>query len=102
MDLTKAQKATIRDWQAKLPVSPQWTIDDVLFYNRGTELTYIKGRESGPYMQVTRGGKFTIGTYEIALPHISDGLFTPHLALDLNIKDAKELSFKIIKKGGKI
>jgi len=102
MDLSKTQKATIRDWQAKLPVSPQWTIDGVLFYNQGTELTFIKGAEAGPYMQVTKDGKFTIGTYEIAFPHISDGIFTPRLEIELSIQDAKELSFKIIKKGGKI
>jgi len=97
MELTKTDKAAIADWRKGLPKYPNWIIDDVLFYNHGIELSYNKNLEDGHYVELTKEGKLTIGTYQIGFPHISDALFTPLLILEMPMADAKNLSFKLLR-----
>ena len=95
--LTKTQKAAIKDWQKSKP-NGSWKMDTVTFYNTGIDLSYIRKNEfEGHYVQTHPDGRITIGTFEIAYPNITDGIFTPLLELELTMKEAKELQHKLLK-----
>ena len=85
--MTTDQKEKIIDWQNKLPKGINFTLDTVLFYNRGVKLEH-SGGEDGHYINIEEDGKTTLGTYEGAIPWITDAIFRPEVTLDLSIVDS--------------
>jgi len=94
VELTKTQKAAIKDWQKNLPPGT-WRLDPVLLHNAGTKLWY-RGGLSGSYIEFTTEGEFIIGIYDHAYDGITDGILTPFLTLDISYTDADHLIKKLI------
>ncbi len=64
-------------WRSITDISTsQWVEDSVTKLNGKGYLYYIGG-DDGYFMRISPDGKFTIGTYEGAYPHIGEALFTP-------------------------
>lgn len=88
-----------RQWIAVTANSQyQWTADEVTRQNGRGEL-YFLGGESGIYMRIQPEGLLSIGTYEGAIPHIGEALFTQKAVRDCGSFDqafqkAVELSGK--------
>ena len=59
----------------------RWTEDEITRLN-GRGALYYYGGEDGIYMRIQPDGKLSIGTYEGALPHIGEALFTPKASMD--------------------
>lgn len=51
-----------------------WQVDEIQLHNHQRYLIY-KGGQDGKYVEVDADGKATIGTYEGALPCITDACF---------------------------
>lgn len=74
--------AEIKQWLAVTENSRyQWTKDEVTRRNGRGSLFYFGG-ENGIYMHVKPGGALDIGTYEGALPHIGEAMFTRKESVD--------------------
>ena len=66
----------LRQWLAVTENSRyQWTEDEVTRLN-GRGALYYFGGEDGVYIRVQPDGELSLGTYEGALPHIGEALFT--------------------------
>ncbi|HBR07478.1 MAG TPA: hypothetical protein DD735_01125 [Clostridiales bacterium] len=53
----------------------RWVEDEITRLN-GRGALYYTGGENGIYMRLSPDGKLTAGTYEGAIPHIGEALFT--------------------------
>lgn len=79
--------AEIKQWLAVTENSRyQWTKDEVTRRNGRGSLFYFGG-ENGIYMHVKPGGALDIGTYEGALPHIGEAMFTRKESVDCGTFD---------------
>jgi hypothetical protein len=62
-------------WSAMTESSrSNWTEDEIYRLNGRGAMYYIGG-EDGQYLQITKDGKLTAGTYEGAIPHIGEAFF---------------------------
>ncbi len=59
----------------------QWTADEVTRRNGRGALYYLGGTD-GVYMRIQPKGTLSIGTYEGAIPHIGEALFTQKAVID--------------------
>lgn len=65
-------------WRTRTEQSAgRWMQDLIAYANRGEYLFFKGGTEQGTFVQVTPDGECQTGTYEGALPCISDALFKP-------------------------
>lgn len=88
-----------RQWIAVTANSQyQWTADEVTRQNGRGEL-YFLGGESGIYMRIQPEGLLSIGTYEGAIPHIGEALFTQKTVRDCGSFD--QAFQKAVELGGK-
>ena len=73
--LTDAQ----RDWNYWTAVTEssrfKWTEDEIIRLNGHGAMYYIGG-EDGQFIQIGKDGLLTAGTYEGAIPHIGDAMFS--------------------------
>jgi hypothetical protein len=86
-------------WQSVTAGSAYRWIEDAVTRLNGNGSLFYSGGEDGVYMRLTRGGKFSGGTYEGAVPHIGEACFIPkaeHQYADYN--GAFEAALKL---GGK-
>ncbi len=93
---------TDSEWRQWMDVTAnsqyQWTTDEVTRQNGRGEL-YFLGGESGIYMRIQPEGTISIGTYEGAIPHIGEALFTQKAVRDCGSFD--QAFQKAVELGGK-
>lgn len=52
-----------------------WMLDEVTFHNK-KEYLFFKGGENGKYINIKTDGMIFFGSYEGAIPHIAEAIFT--------------------------
>ncbi len=81
---------TQAEYAAWLDVTKQsagrWQVDPVQWLNERRMLVY-KGGVSGQFAVVERDGRLDLGTYEGALPHIAEALFTTAMTFKFASQD---------------
>ena len=86
-------------WRAVTEASRfQWTEDPISRLNNKGAMYYIGG-EDGCYIDISKDGKVTVGTYEGAYPHIGEAAF--YVKGTRQLKDFNEAFEYAIKLGGK-
>ena len=71
-----------KQWMAVTENSQhQWTEDEITRRN-GRGALYYLGGEDGVYIRIQPEGKLSVGTYEGALPHIGEAVFTRKAVMD--------------------
>lgn len=63
-------------WQAVTAESTRRWVEDSITLLNGNGALYYTGGEDGLYMRLFPDGKLTVGTYEDAIPHIGEAIFT--------------------------
>lgn len=63
-------------WQKITDSSRYRWVEDAVTRLNGRDLLYYSGGDSGVYMRITQDGVLQAGTYEGAIPHIGEALFT--------------------------
>lgn len=72
----------LKQWIAVTAASQhQWTEDEVTWRNGRGALYYLGGVD-GIYIRIQPNGELSAGTYEGALPHIGEALFTRKMVMD--------------------
>lgn len=75
MDQTEYER-----WQAVTERSAHHWVEDAAVRLNGRSALYYTGGEDGAYMEIGNDGTLTVGSYEGAIPHIGEAMFTPHSA----------------------
>jgi hypothetical protein len=63
-------------WQSLNESSRHHWMEDEIFNLNGRGAFYFIGGEDGLYMRIEKGGRLEAGTYEGAIPHIGEAMFT--------------------------
>jgi hypothetical protein len=63
-------------WRAVTASSTHKWVEDAIFRLNGRGALYYTGGENGVYMKIPKDGMLELGTYEGALPHIGEAIFT--------------------------
>jgi hypothetical protein len=66
-----------------------WQRDEIMLHNQGASPYYIGG-ENGKFISIDKTGKLELGTYEGAVPHIGEALFTITFTKQFADKNAAE------------
>ena len=61
-------------WQAITKSSADGWVEDAVTRLNGKGALYYTGGEDGRYMRLSPDGKLTVGTYEVAFPHIGKAM----------------------------
>lgn len=54
----------------------QWIIDEIHNGRDGQDLVVFKGGENGKFFRIDQSGLCEVGSYEGAIPHIGEAIFT--------------------------
>ena len=74
--------AELKQWMAVTENSRYlWTEDEITRRN-GRGALYYLGGEDGVYIRIQPEGELSVGTYEGALPHIGEAIFTRKAVMD--------------------
>ena len=74
--------AELKQWMAVTENSRyHWTEDEITRRN-GRGALYYFGGEDGVYIRIQPEGELSVGTYEGALPHIGEAIFTRKAVMD--------------------
>ena len=64
-------------WKAETARSRnQWIMDEIHNGRDGQDLVVFKGGEDGQFIRIDQSGLCELGSYEGAIPHIGEALFT--------------------------
>ena len=69
-------KEEFESWKAYTAASAHRWQEDAIFRLNGKGLFYYTGGEDGMYIEIRKDGALEVGTYEGALPHIGEAMFT--------------------------